>query len=128
MLQMQVTDWAFILARQHDLNWPTPKTGKVELARLQSIAQKVFHEIRTPVSEGQFQAVVSWAADADEGLVQGPDISWEGSKLIKLLNVKQYQIAGAEFANWCIVNGRINLQALKKRRIEEQLYYHGVLP
>ena len=74
--------------------------------------------VEVPISQGQFDALVSFCYNLGAGALKG-------STLLKLLNAGDYDAAGGQFIRWNKCNGR-KLDGLTARREAEQELYFGV--
>lgn len=72
----------------------------------------VNRSVTVPLSQNQFDALVSFAFNVGVG-------AFEGSTLLKVLNLGEYKAAAQQFLRWDHVNGRV-VQGLLERRIAEQ--------
>jgi len=68
--------------------------------------------LKVPVTQGQFDALVSFAFNLGIGTLQR-------STLVKLVNLENFPLAAAEFPKW-VFAGRRALPGLVKRRAAEQ--------
>lgn len=82
---------------------------------VQSAVHAVNRFVTVPLSQKQFDALVSWTFNLGAGAL-------EESTLLKLLNEKRYVEAGAEFTKW-IFAGPTPLLGLLRRRLAEAIMY-----
>lgn len=73
---------------------------------------------RVPMTQGQFDALVSFTYNLGGNALQG-------STLLRLLNAGATQIAASEFPKWDHVAGAVSA-GLLKRRVAEQALFLGV--
>ena len=81
--------------------------------------------VTTPLTDGQWEALVSWASDVISGKVDGLEDGLGTTKLIYHVNRGEAHLAAAEFSKWCLVNGHINTYALATRKAEAQHFIRG---
>jgi lysozyme len=80
-------------------------------------AQGVSERIQVPVTQGMFDALVSFAYNV--GLA-----AFGKSTLLRLLNESRYDLAAQQFARWNKAGGRV-LPGLTKRRAAERDHFEG---
>lgn len=80
----------------------------------------VRHSVKVPLTQGQFDALVSFTYNVGEG-------AFKGSTLLDKLNVGDYGGAQAEFGRWTHAGGQ-QLAGLAKRRQEEAELFGGQAP
>jgi lysozyme len=80
-------------------------------------AQGVAERLQVPVTQGQFDALVSLAYNI--GLA-----AFGKSTLLRLLNDSKYALAAAQFPRWNKAKGRV-LPGLTKRRAAERAMFEG---
>jgi lysozyme len=71
--------------------------------------------VRVPLTQGQFDALVSFAFNVGEGALAG-------STLLKKLNLRDYDGAAEEFDRWIRSNGRVLPGLVRRRNAEEALF------
>ena len=81
----------------------------------QEAEQAVNRLVRSPLSQAQFDALVSFVFNLGAGAL-------ERSTLLKRLNGRDYDAAANEFLRWNIAGGRV-LAGLTKRRIAERMLF-----
>lgn len=81
----------------------------------QEAEQAVNRLVRAPLSQAQFDALVSFVFNLGAGAL-------ERSTLLKRLNGRDYDAAANEFLRWNIAGGRV-LAGLTKRRIAERMLF-----
>lgn len=82
---------------------------------VQQFARQVLRLIRVPLTDGQFDALVSFTFNLGAGALQR-------STLRQKLNRGEYDEAAEEFPKWIWAGGR-KLQGLLRRRLAEQAIY-----
>lgn len=71
--------------------------------------------VKAPLTQGQFDALVSFTFNLGKGALQR-------STLLKKLNVKDYQGASNEFLKWVYANGKKLDGLVKRRQAEKDLF------
>lgn len=82
---------------------------------VQEAEQAINRLARAPLSQAQFDALVSFTFNLGAGAL-------ERSTLLKRLNGRDYDAAANEFLRWNIAGGRV-LAGLTKRRIAERMLF-----
>jgi lysozyme len=77
--------------------------------------QAVARNIRVPLTQNQFDALVSLVFNAGAGAVKG-------STLAIKLNAGDYAGAADEFPKWCHAGGKVNAGLLRRRMSEQQMF------
>jgi lysozyme len=80
-------------------------------------AQGVAERLQVPVTQGQFDALVSFAYNV--GLA-----AFGKSTLLRLLNDSKYSLAAEQFPRWNKAGGKV-LSGLTKRRAAERAMFEG---
>lgn len=91
------------------------KAEKLLLEDLRSFENVILRLADYPLSDGQFDALVSFCYNLGEKTIQN-------STLINKVNKKDYHGASLEFARWVYAGG-VKLPGLVKRRHEESLLF-----
>lgn len=86
-----------------------------DLTRFESAVSKLIGN--TPTTQGQFDALVSFAYNVGEG----PN-GLAGSTLLRKHNARDYKSAAAEFARWNRSGGRVMAGLTRRRKAEAELY------
>lgn len=87
----------------------TKKEGNIIFNKtIKNIEKKVKEFIKVPVNQNQFSVIVDLCYNVGSGKIRR-------STLIKLLNKKEYYLAGLEIKRWVHANGKV-LRGLVKRR------------
>lgn len=94
-----------------------PEATALLRAMLSSYEAGVDRYVQVPLTQGQFDALVSFAYNV--GLS-----SLKGSTLLRLLNDKNYAGAASQFARWNKAGGKV-LPGLTRRREAERLLFTG---
>ena len=84
---------------------------------VESKAQAVRSCVTVPLTQGQFDALVSFAYNVGAGALQD-------STLLRKLNAGDYAGAANEFANWTKAGGKV-LAGLQRRRAAEAAMFRG---
>jgi lysozyme len=94
--------------------------------RLDSIAQRVQQSVHVSLTQGQLDALCSFAYNIGFGdpTRQPPVSGFLTSTLLRKLNAGDYAGAAQEFPKWNRANGRV-LAGLTKRRQTEQAWFLG---
>jgi len=82
---------------------------------------RVFSMIRVPVTQNQFDALVSFAynvGDGKDGLLT--------STLLRLLNAGDYAGAAGQFKRWNLADGKVSQGLIKRRATERDLFLSSV--
>lgn len=96
-----------------------PQAEHLLRVTLRSYEQSVRDCVRVPLSQSQFDALVSFTYNA------GPQ-ALRGSTLLRKLNAGDYHGAAAEFGRWVNADGK-RLPGLVRRRADErQLFVDGM--
>jgi lysozyme len=86
-----------------------------------ALEKRVFGMIRVPITQNQFDALVSFAynvGDGKDGLLT--------STLLRLLNAGDYAGAAGQFKRWNIANGKENDGLINRRASERDLFLSPV--
>jgi lysozyme len=75
--------------------------------------------VNRPLTQNQFDALVSFAYNVGDGALQG-------STLLRLLNDRRAGAAAAEFEKWDHVNGKVVEGLDKRREAERDLFLEAV--
>jgi len=108
------------------LKWTQEQADQAFLKDTASTVAGVNLLVTTPLTQGQFDAIVSFAYNV--GLDIDADTIAEGlgdSTLLRKLNSGDYAGARAEFAKWNKNDGKVML-GLRRRRYGEQLLFDGL--
>ena len=84
---------------------------------VESKAQAVRSCVTVPLTQGQFDALVSFAYNVGAGALQG-------STLLRKLNAGDYAGAATEFGNWTKAGGQV-MSGLVRRRAAEAAMFRG---
>jgi GH24 family phage-related lysozyme (muramidase) len=88
----------------------------------------VAQHVTVSLLDHQRSALVCLVSDVCAGLAEAPvKKPLEESFLLKVLNRAMFQIAAAEFYEFCYVAGRLNIRAWQKRRAEHRLFSRGTM-
>lgn len=91
----------------------TPQQAEELLTQdLQRFENSVSELVKVPLSQGQFDALVSFSFNVGANALRN-------STLLRLLNQGKYREAAAQFGRWSMANGS-RLPGLIRRRAEEQ--------
>jgi lysozyme len=82
-------------------------------------ADAVRRHVRVPLSQGQFDALVSWVFNLGEGKLAS-------STLLRKLNDGDYSGAAAEFPRWVLAGGEQQPGLVKRRKLERTMFESGV--
>lgn len=108
------------------LKWTQEQADQAFLKDTASTVAGVNSLVKAPITQGQFDALVSFAYNV--GLDIDADTIAEGlgdSTLLRKLNAGDYAGARAEFAKWNKNDGKVML-GLRRRRYGEQLLWDGM--
>lgn len=83
-----------------------------DVARFEAAVNRL---VKVPLSQSQFDALVSFALNVGEGAL-------ESSTLLRRLNAREYDAAAAEFAKWTRASGREMPGLARRRRAESTLF------
>lgn len=84
----------------------------------QTAVEGVRQAVRRDISQGQFDALVSFAFNVGVGAMRG-------STLIRKLNAGDRTGAAAEFLKWTRAGGRVLPGLVARRKIEQAMFLHG---
>jgi lysozyme len=76
--------------------------------------------VKTPLSQNEFDALVSFVFNLGSG-------AFVGSTLLKYLNLSRLTEAGAQFDRWTRAKGKVLPGLVKRRASERKLFVTGVL-
>ena len=94
----------------------TPQMAVQWLSEDVSEAEESVNELVTvPVSQNQFDALVSFTYNLGRG-------SLAGSTLLKNLNSDSFELAAAQFPKWCFVAGKESPGLLRRRVAEQSMF------
>jgi lysozyme len=85
---------------------------RIDLAKFEA---GVNAAVKVKLTQGQFDALVSFAYNLGTGALQG-------STLLKLLNAGNYTGAAAQFDKWIYAGGKILLGLQRRRAAEKELF------
>jgi lysozyme len=88
-----------------------------------ALEKRVFGMIRVPVTQNQFDALVSFAYNVGEG-----EKGFLGSTLLRLLNAGDYAGAAGQFRRWNIANGKEDKGLINRRASERDLFLSPAKP
>lgn len=97
---------------------------QIELSQAQEVLLAL---VKVPLQKYQEQALLCLFADVLGDYVMVPQIEMSQWFLVKALNQDMFQIAAAEFSNFCCTNGKVSLRLVKKRQCEQNLFLTGEL-
>lgn len=83
--------------------------------------------VKRPLADYQYDALICLVGDIVAGLANPPLGDFSKSLLLEAVNKGMFQIAAAEFHTFCYVNGRPDMWAWRKRRVEHYLFSRGLL-
>jgi len=87
----------------------------------------VTHDVKVPLTQHQFDALVSLAYNAGTVVLEHRTGEvWVESTLLHLLNNGQIGPAAEQFLAWDHVNGAPNAGLLRRRQLEKALFLDGV--
>lgn len=96
----------------------TPETAEsLLMADLRGVARDVEALVTAPLTQAQFDALVSFAFNCGAGALAQ-------STLLKKLNAEDYAGAAAEFSRWSRAGGKA-LEGLTRRRAAERALFEG---
>lgn len=107
------------------LRWTQQQADEALVADLGRVEREVASLLRVPVTQGQFDALVSFAYNVGSDI--DADTLAEGlgdSTLLRLVNANDMRSAAREFARWCNANGK-PMRGLKRRRAAEAALFAG---
>jgi lysozyme len=84
----------------------------------QTAVEGVRQAVHRDISQGQFDALVSFAFNVGVGAMRG-------STLIRKLNAGDRTGAAAEFLKWVKAGGRVLPGLVARRKIEQSMFLHG---
>lgn len=84
----------------------------------QTAVEGVRQAVRRDISQGQFDALVSFAFNVGVGAMRG-------STLIRKLNAGDRTGAAAEFLKWTRGGGRVLPGLVARRKVEQAMFLHG---
>jgi len=84
---------------------------------LYSYESAVNHYVRVPLTQGQFDALVSFVYNCGES-------NFKASTLLRMLNASEYQQAANQFRYWVYAGGR-PVRGLMRRRERERIMFIG---
>lgn len=87
-----------------------------------SAREYVLLRVTVEITLWQDQALVEWARDLLDGVVDCDEGDLSQTKLLQHLNAGEFQLAAAEFSKYCLVDGRIDQAALNRRNNEAHLF------
>lgn len=106
--------------------WDSPdvtitKEEAIELLKkdVQDAERAVLRLIHVPLTDGQFDALVSFCFNLGGGALQR-------STLRSCLNRREYLDAADEFPKWCYAAGRRLLGLYRRRLAEKKLFLRGI--
>lgn len=77
------------------------------------------------IAQNQFDALVAWAWHAHNGRAQAVGQVYEQAALWAHMEARMFVLAGAEFLNWVMVNGRPHTRAIGRRQRESACWSYG---
>lgn len=83
--------------------------------------------VTRPLLPFQREALVCLVSDIVGGYASSPSVMFQDSFLLKAVNKGMFQIATAEFAQFCYCDGALNARAWQKRKAEQLLFSRGQL-
>jgi lysozyme len=87
----------------------------------------VNRDVKVPITQCQFDALVSLAYNAGTGTLQHRSGEvWVDSTLLQLLNAGKTADAAAQFLEWDHINGAPNAGLLRRRQLEKALFLYGI--
>jgi lysozyme len=95
--------------------WSREKCEEVFRKDMRIFEDAVIRNVRVPLTQGQFDALVSFTYNCGEGNLRK-------SSLLRRLNAGDYEGAAAQFAYWNKAGGRV-LPGLTRRRTAEALMF-----
>jgi lysozyme len=99
--------------------WSQEKCDEVLRADLGTFERAVGKHVNVPLSQHQFDALVSFAYNCGEG-------NLKKSTLLKKVNARDFKAAAAEFAKWNKAGGK-ELPGLTRRRRAESRMFAGAV-
>lgn len=87
------------------------------LGDVKAAENAVYRLVRAPITQGQFDALVSFTYNLGAGALQR-------SSLLRKLNRSEYQASAREFSRWVFAGGR-RLRGLMRRREDEAEMFLG---
>lgn len=98
--------------------WSKEEAEQVLLEDLEIHEKAVKRLVKVPLTQGQFDALVSFSFNLGEG-------NLSRSTLLRKLNSGDYEGAAREFPRWCRAGGRILPGLVKRRKAEMELFLSG---
>lgn len=90
-------------------------------------AAAVIHDVKVPITQHQFDALVSLVYNLGQIVLQHKSGEvWVESTLLKLLNAGRPLQAAEEILDWDRVNGVPDKGILRRRQLEKAIYLDGV--
>jgi lysozyme len=86
--------------------------------RLREFELAVNRHVTTPITQGQFDALVSFAYNVGAG-------AFEGSTLLKRVNQRRWKAARLNFYKWVFAGGIRLLGLTRRRRAEARLFWRS---
>jgi GH24 family phage-related lysozyme (muramidase) len=92
-----------------------PEAERLLKADLHDAESAVNRMVRVPLTDNQFDALVSFVFNLGAG-------SFQRSTLLRKLNAGEYQVAANEFLKWNKAGGRVLAGLTRRRRAEQALF------
>ena len=112
--------WGHIILDNESIQEPlSVDDGEILLKKdVQSSEMAVFRNISVPLSDNQFDALVSFTFNCGAGALQR-------STLRMKINREEYGEAAEEFSKWCKIGGNTSKGLLLRRLAEKEIFEEG---
>ena len=112
--------WGHVIKDTETIEEPlSEEDGEILLKKdVQSSERAVFRNISVPLSDNQFDALVSFTFNCGAGALQR-------STLRMKVNRGEYGEAAEEFSRWCKIGGKTSKGLLRRRLAEKEMFEEG---
>jgi len=112
--------WGHVILDNESIQEPlSVDDGEILLKKdVQSSEMAVFRNISVPLSDNQFDALVSFTFNCGAGALQR-------STLRMKINREEYGEAAGEFPKWCKIGGKTSKGLLRRRLAEKEIFEEG---
>jgi len=112
--------WGHVILDNESIQEPlSVDDGEILLKKdVQSSEMAVFRNISVPLSDNQFDALVSFTFNCGAGALQR-------STLRMKINREEYGEAAEEFPRWCKIGGKTSKGLLRRRLAEKEIFEEG---
>ena len=106
---------------------PSERSDEKLFGQLQRAEAAIDRVVTHPLQSHQREALLCLVSDLRAGLASSPVSTFEKSFLVKALNKGMFQIAAAEFHQFCYAEGKVQTRLWEKRKAEQYLFSRGEL-